>query len=109
MKKYLYALVTIGFILTAGYLVVLGTNFKNNIRAYRAEKIGHLYIEKVYKEYVVLGEICQGVDTDDNGYVSCTFRLSKENTEKEINLQCPTYIKSFLGNECKASQMVMSQ
>lgn len=109
MKKYLYAVVVISSILGVGYLFILGTNFKNNIRVHRAEKIGHLYIEKVYKEYTVLGEICQGVDTDNNGYVSCTFRLSKENTEKEINLQCPTYIKSFLGNECKASQMIMPQ
>lgn len=71
--------------------------------------MGHKYAEKVYKEYTILGEICQGVDTDNDGYVSCTFRISKDGLEKEINLQCPTFIKSFLGNECKTTQMVLPQ
>ncbi len=79
------------------------------MRASRAESVGHTYIEKVYKEYSILGEVCQGVDTDSDGYVSCTFRVGKEGVEKEVNLQCPTYIKSFLGNECKATQMVLPQ
>ncbi len=81
----------------------------NSVRAIRAQKIGHTYIAKVYQEYNILGEICQGVDTDADGYVSCTFRIGKGVIEKEVNLQCPTYIRSFLGNECKTTQMVLPQ
>jgi hypothetical protein len=109
MKKYFYVFLAIFVIIALGGLYIAGTTFKNSIRATRAAKVGHLYIEKVYKEYAVLGEICQGVDTDSNGYVSCTFRIGKEGAEKEVNLQCPTYIKSFLGNECKTTQMVLPQ
>ncbi len=109
MKKYFYLFLILLVLALLGYLYVAGTTFKNNVRAHRAEKIGRLYIEKVYKDYSVEGEICQGVDTDLDNYVSCTFRVAKGGTEKEINLQCPTYIKSFLGNECKATQMVLPQ
>ena len=109
MKKYLYLFIFLAVIAMSGYLYIMATSFKNNVRAHRAEKVGHLYIEKVYKEYTVVGQICQGVDTDGDGYVSCTFRLAKEGAEKAINLHCPTYIKSFLGNECKASQMILQQ
>lgn len=79
------------------------------MREARAEKVGYTYIGKVYKDYTILGESCQGVDTNNDGYVSCTFRIGRDGVEKEINLQCPTYIKSFLGNECKATQMVLPQ
>lgn len=109
MKKYLYLLLGICVIALAGYSYVASITFTNNIRAHRAERVGEKYIAKVYKEYTLLGEVCQGVDTDSNGYVSCTFRVGKDALEKEINLQCPTYIKSFLGNECKATQMVIPQ
>jgi uncharacterized protein (UPF0333 family) len=105
-KSFGVALVlTLFAVLIAGYFYSI--SFTNGIRAHRAEKIGRIYIEKVYKEYSILGEICQGVDTDGNGYVSCTYRIGKSEIEKEVNLQCPTYIKSFLGNECKATQMVI--
>lgn len=107
MKKTLSIII---FLVVCGGLIAsyfFSITFMNTIRAHRAEKIGHVYIEKVYKEYTILGELCQGVDTDSNGYVSCTFRIGKGETEKEVNLQCPTYIKSFLGNECKATQMVL--
>lgn len=109
MKKYLYSLLVILIIVGCGYLYISSITWMNDIRANRSVSMGHKYAEKVYKEYTILGEICQGVDTDNNGYVSCTFRISKDGLEKEINLQCPTFIKSFLGNECKASQLVMPQ
>jgi hypothetical protein len=109
MKKYLYVFLFLAVIIGGGVLYVSSLTWMNDTRATRAQKIGHKYITKVYQEYSVLGEICQGVDTDANGYVSCTFRIGKAGTEKEINLQCPTYIKSFLGNECKATQMVLPQ
>lgn len=109
MKKNLYVLLCVVVIVGGGYLFVSSISFINDIRANRSVHMGHIYAEKVYKEYTILGEICQGVDTDNDGYVSCTFRLSKNAIEKEVNLQCPTFIKSFLGNECKASQYVMPQ
>ncbi len=94
-------------IVGTGALYLSSITWTNDIRAERAQKIGHKYITKVYQEYKILGEICQGVDTNTDGYVSCTFRIGKDTLEKEVNLQCPTYIKSFLGNECKATQMVL--
>ena len=109
MKKYLYVF---GFFFVIALIIAVyffSITFTNGVRSSRAEKIGHVYISKVYKEYSILVEDCQGVDTDNNGYVSCTFRIGKGVSEKEINLQCPTYIKSFLGNECKATQMVLPQ
>lgn len=109
MKKYLYTFIFLAVIVGGGVLYVSSITWINDVRAKRAGTIGNKYLAKVYKEYKVLGEICQGVDTDKNGYVSCTFRVGKDNVEKEINLQCPTYIKSFLGNECKATQMVLPQ
>lgn len=109
MKKYLYIALFIIVIAGLALFYVSSRTLINDIRANRAAKIGEKYIQKVYKEYAVLGEICQGVDTDQDGYVSCTFRIGKENTEKEVNLQCPTYFKSFVGNECKVSQLVLPQ
>lgn len=109
MKKYLYLFIFLAVIALGFALYLFSVNWTNNTRGSRAEKIGHTYIAKVYTDYNILGEDCQGVDTDNDGYVSCTFRIGKEGVEKEINLQCPTYIKSFLGNECKASQLVIPQ
>ena len=109
MKKYLYVFLFLVVLVGGVTLYISSLTWMNDMRAERAQKIGHNYITKVYQEYKVLGEICQGVDTDNNGYVSCTFRIGKESGDKELNLQCPTYIKSFLGNECKATQMVLPQ
>lgn len=109
MKKYLYTFLLLAILVGGVALYFSSITWMNDTRALRAQKIGHKYITKVYQEYSLLGEICQGVDTDNNGYVSCTFRIGKMGTEKEVNLQCPTYIKSFLGNECKATQMVLPQ
>ena len=109
MKKYLYLFLFLIVLAGAFLFYVSSRTLVNDIRANRAAKIGEKYIQKVYKEYAVLGEICQDVDTDEDGYVSCTFRIGKENTEKEVNLQCPTYFKSFIGNECKVSQLVLPQ
>ena len=109
MKKYLYLFIVIAVIVLGilGYIWTL--TFMNDVRASRAVTIGHRYITQVYKEYSILGEICQGVDTNGDGYVSCTFRIGKEGVEKEVNLQCPTFVKSFIGNECKATQMILPQ
>ena len=109
MKKYLYLFLFILVIIGGIYLYISSVSLVNDTRAKRSVTMGHKYAEKVYKEYTILGEICQGVDTDSDGYVSCTFRISKDGLEKEINLQCPTFIKSFLGNECKTTQMVLPQ
>ena len=109
MKKYLYILLFIAILIGMAIFYVSSRTWINDVRANRAAKVGEKYIQKVYREYTVLGEICQGVDTNVDGYVSCTFRIGKEGVEKEVNLQCPTYLKSFIGNECKASQLVLPQ
>jgi hypothetical protein len=73
-------------------------------RAAKAENVGDEYIQKVYSEYTITGKNCQGEDTDQNGYVSCGFRIKNvENLEKTVRLECPTIFKSFTGSSCKES------
>jgi hypothetical protein len=57
----------------------------------------------MYGDYVIAGENCQGEDSDNNGYVTCNFRIKQNSNgnEKTITLQCPTFIKSFMATSCK--------
>lgn len=84
------------------YLYTPTISLVNNIHTKRVISMGNKYIENVYKEYVILGVTCERADRNNDGYKTCDFGLSKNATEKEINLQlqCPTLIKSFVKNEC---------
>ena len=83
----------------------------NSLRSWRANQTGSSYVTKLYSDYAVMGKSCQGEDSDNNGYVTCNFRLKSttqntDNTnnpmsEKTITLQCPTFIKSYMGTSCK--------
>ena len=75
------------------------------MRASRAISMGHKYIAEVYSDYTFAGEHCQGVDTDGDNYVSCDFRLTRGDTERVVNLQCPTIRKSLVGSSCKESRL----
>ena len=49
-------------------------------------------------------------DSNADGYVTCNFRLkSSSGSEKTITLQCPTFIKSFLGTSCKEVGFTINQ
>lgn len=109
MKKYTFLVGFLGVIGIGLTLWFFALQWGRGVQANRGEEKGVVYINNVYQGYTILGKLCQGVDTDGNGYVSCTFRIGKNETEKEINLQCPTFIASFLGNDCKATQMVLPQ
>lgn len=100
IKKYLAAGITVLVIVGGLYsYFILG----NQARSSRALIKGKEYTTKMYGDYMIAGENCQGEDSDNNGYVTCNFRI-KQNTngnEKTITLQCPTFIKSFMATSCK--------
>lgn len=77
-----------------------------NIQSDRASVMGDAYVKELYSEYTVVGKICEGEDTNRDSYVSCDFRIKDpSNFEKVINLQCPTFFKSYTGNVCKESRL----
>jgi hypothetical protein len=108
MKKgIIITLICIGLIILGYFGFLNGTSA---IRAKRAQSMGHKYIQEVYQDYTLVGEHCQGIDTDADGYVSCDFRITKNEQERIVNLQCPTISKSFIGSSCKESRIpVMGQ
>ena len=107
IKKYLAALVTlllVGFALYSYF--ILG----NQMRTMRGIQKGKEYAVKMYSDYTVVGENCQGEDSDNNGYITCNFRLAKSATqeEKTITLQCPTFVKSFMATACKEQGILIN-
>ena len=100
MKKYLFGLILVALIIGGLYIYfILG----NQMRSMRGDALGKSYINKMYTEYTTAGSSCQGEDTNNDGYITCNFRIKSnaDNTEKTINLQCPTFIKSYLATSCK--------
>ncbi len=108
MKKYLFLIILLALVTGAFYsYFILG----NQMRSARGITLGTEYSTKMYGDYSVAGENCQGEDTNNDGYVTCNFRL-KENTsglEKTINLQCPTFVKSFMATSCKEIGITINQ
>lgn len=99
MKYFIGFLVLIGIII-AGYFYSIV--WMKDFRAARAEASGAEFIAKVYTDYSVAGKNCQGEDTDDNGYVTCSFRVKNiENVERTVRLECPTIVKGIFGSSCK--------
>ena len=83
----------------------------NQARSTRCLQKGKEYAVKMYSDYQIVGENCQGEDSDSNGYVTCNFRLKKSglpDQEKTITLQCPTFIKSFMATSCKEQGIVIN-
>lgn len=108
VKKISIILLLIGGILLFLYAYFI---FGNQARSTRALTKGKEYASKMYADYAVVGENCQGEDSDNNGYVTCNFRLQKQGKEEEktITLQCPTFVKSFLATSCKEQGIVINQ
>ena len=102
MKKYFYIIFVLGILVGGIYFYYIGSN---TIRANRGLSEGENYIKKMYAEYAIVGKVCQGKDTDGDGYISCDFRIKTETKEDVINLQCPTFISSYLGTSCKESRL----
>ena len=83
----------------------------NQARSARGLQKGGDYVAKMYADHRVLGQTCQGEDTNGDGYVTCNLRIQKSGAEveKTITLQCPTFIKSFLATNCKEQGIVINQ
>ncbi len=108
MKKYLFLIILILIIISSFYVYFIGSN---QVRAERGLAKGSDYITKMYNDYSIAGQNCQGEDTNGDSYITCNFRL-KENTtlvEKTITLQCPTFIKSYLATSCKEVGLTLNQ
>jgi hypothetical protein len=108
MKKYITIFVLILLTAFAFYAYFAAGN---NMRSYRGLHTGKNYIEKMYNDYSVAGQNCQGEDTNADNYITCNFRLKENATliEKTITLQCPTFIKSYLGTSCKEVGITLNQ
>ena len=107
-KKYIAALITILVIVSGLYAYFI---LCNQARATRGLEKGREYATRMYSDYQVAGENCQGEDTDNNGYVTCNFRLKKNGfppQERTITLQCPTFVKSFMATSCKEQGIVIN-
>jgi hypothetical protein len=81
----------------------------NKARSFRANSEARQYVEELYPGYKIEGSVCQGEDTDLDAYVSCDLNISKDSISRVINIQCPTILKSFLGNSCKQTRPVLAQ
>lgn len=99
----LVVLVSIVFIVIA--MIVIGLRGCTG-RATAAEDSMRNYIGKLYPDREIIGVVCTNVDTDGDGYVSCTATIDTDNgpsvVERQINAQCATGFLSW-NSGCKAS------
>jgi hypothetical protein len=110
MKKILFLLLLLvvvggGF---AGY--VYSKILMKDIVGGRAETMSKKYVANLYQEYQIIGQNCQGEDTNLDTYVSCDVRIqigTATETQKTLNLQCPTLWKSYTGSTCKESRLAI--
>lgn len=106
-KKLFIVVIVVACIIAALYAYFI---VGNQMREMRGLQKGNKYAEKMYSDYDVVGENCQGEDSNDDGYVTCNFRLKKQNSdeEKTITLQCPTFVKSFMATSCKEQGIMIN-
>lgn len=108
MKKYFLTFIFVVLALFGLYsYFVMG----NQLRAWRGVSKSEDFVKNVYGDHSVLGQNCQGEDTNADGYITCNLRLLKNGDDKEktITLQCPTFWKSFMGTSCKEQGMLINQ
>lgn len=108
MKRTIFFAILFIVVLAATYLgasILIRT-----VRSQVAQGKGVAFIQNLYAEYAIVGESCQGEDTDADSYVSCDFRLRNAQSEERIvHLQCPGIWKSIIGNTCKESRLMLPQ
>lgn len=107
MKSFIWLILVFVFVGGGLYLYFVAGN---ELRASRADVQGAEFVAKLYGDYTVMGHSCQGEDTNRDGYVTCNFRLKSPTSgdDKVIALQCPTFIKSFLGTSCKEQGLILN-
>lgn len=105
MKKYVVLLVVLTLLFIYGYFIGI-----KHIQASVSHNDAKNYIEKMYSDYTLIGENCQGEDTDNDSYVSCDLRLKNTaGNEKILHLQCPIITKSLTGTVCKEYRAIIQQ
>lgn len=103
------------FILLIGVLVggyIGSVLLIKDMRSSRAETMSQKYVENLYKEYSIVGQNCQGEDTNGDSYVSCDVRIqvgADTTTQRVIMLSCPTMWKSYTGSTCKESRYAIPE
>lgn len=64
------------------------------------------YVGKLYPGREIIGVACTNIDSDGDGYISCTATIDTDNgpniVERQINAQCATGFLSF-NSGCKAT------
>ena len=83
-----------------------------DMRSSRAETMSQKYVENLYKEYSIVGQNCQGEDTNGDSYVSCDVRIqvgADTTSQRVIMLSCPTMWKSYTGSTCKESRYAIPE
>lgn len=75
-------------------------------RGAAAEDSMREYIGKLYPGREIIGVACTNVDSDGDGYISCTATVDTDNgpnvVERQINAQCATGFLSW-NSGCKAA------
>lgn len=105
MKK-AYTLIEV--IVVVVIVLILGTVVFRGCsnRGPAAEESMREYIGKLYPGREIIGIACTNVDTDGDGYISCTATIDTDNgpnvVERQINAQCATGILS-VNSGCKAA------
>lgn len=68
-------------------------------RGAAAEDSMREYVGKLYPGREIIGVSCTNVDTDGDGYISCTATIDTDNgpevVERQINAECATGFLSF--------------
>lgn len=64
------------------------------------------YVGKLYPGREIIGVACTNIDSDGDGYISCTATIDTDSgpsvVERQINAQCATGFLSF-NSGCKAT------
>lgn len=86
---------TTGFVLLAG--LAAAVPYYNVIkRQSNAEGLALEWAAKIYPGEKATS-ICQGTDSDGDGYVSCTVKVGQD----RVPLDCHSYLYLALGNTCR--------
>lgn len=78
-----------------------GCLFSDTIQA-NAEHSAHTWIGEMFPEAQDVHIVCQGTDSDGNGYVTCSARIDNE----RLNIECYDYVAFDFGNTCRETTII---
>lgn len=102
---YKFFAIIVFFMVIAIFVLIFSRNMVSERALVKAVEFG----ETVYPDFENKGGSCQGVDTDGDGYVTCSLRITKSSDDKTITLKCPTFVNSYFGYSCKQSQLILGE